>query len=479
VNSNEVDLDFVEILMSTDPLDPNPAVIGTSADKTTSFIFNNTTGITDDMNFWLRSVDTFGNRSVTTFAGDTVPGQTAGDVSMSPDGGTITGPTEITLDCATTPTALIHYRNDATQPTESDPVYDPASKPVVSASGDFSARAFLSGVGGNTNTKTFTLDAGACAAPTLTPAGGTYATSDGTQRVTPASATAGAQFYYRIVDPTDATVVTTANGTLATGDITMPTGTKRLKIIATKIGLSASSQTVADYIVMVSGGGGGGTKVETPLMIPVSDIYHVAGLTGGRKMAFCTKTPQASLRSTTDNSQPTSGTGGHGVEVFEYGIALVYKPSVRVRVIAYRNGLDDSTELDRTISFDNAFPAGWAKLPVPEFLPGDGYSVKWSDLKRRVRFVGGAGDPTEIDSRILQFALATEWAPGNLRYTLDGSSPVGGAGIVLNVNAGILSVEYIEGDALPMTITVKALAHDPTNNYAASDVATFVMQITA
>jgi hypothetical protein len=63
---------------------------------------------------------------------------------ISPNGGTFVTSQEVTLTCATSG-ADIRYTTDGTNPTSSSTLYNPASKPSLTATTDFRARAFKTG----------------------------------------------------------------------------------------------------------------------------------------------------------------------------------------------------------------------------------------------------------------------------------------------------------------------------------------------
>lgn len=472
VNPNEV-FDHIEILSSDDPQDVSPALVGVEAAPGTSFPLNalNPPGDNSARYYWLCTVDAAGNKSAATFAGSAVPGRIIGDVTISPNGGNISGATTITLNCAT-PNAQIFWRADSTTPTNADNLYNPASKPVVSATSDFSAIAFLSGTYSAPVHVSFVLNTTGVSTPTATPAPGSYATATGTQDVVIATSTPSAQIRYTL----DGTAPTSTSGILiagTSGTVTLPSGSINLRAIAFRSSWTDSAVTNWNYIVTQDSGGGGGSSVENPAFLPRGGTFHLGGISSGRQILVATKTPRAKVRYTQNGSQPTSGSAGHGTEsVYNIESHVVSLGSTTEKAIAYQNGLTDSAVTTEIYNLDAAADSG--AVFAPELLPAGTY--KFSDLPTGT--FGPSGDTTTY--RRYRFGLACASPNTSMRYTRDSSTPTAGAsghGTLIASAADIASILFDVDATLPFSQTIKAIAYRSGSDF--SSVATFVINFTA
>lgn len=455
--STDVDLIELQIFESTDPADPSPPLVGREAYPGTSHTVDGIPPDSAPRYFWGIEVDTFGNRGAAVFFGATNPGSPAGDVAISPTGGTITGPTTVSLTCPATPSAQIYWRADATTPTSADNLYDPASPPSVNATGDFSAIAKLGANYGNENTVHFTLDAGACAAPTFSPVGGTYSNAPGTLDVTVATATPGAQMRYT----TDGSTPTSSLGTLIAGTsgvVTLPTGTTTLKAIAFKTGLTPSSVASATYTVILSGGGGG-SAVDDPIIIPAPGTYKNGAL-GYLPIIIGTKAVGAQMRTTKDGTTPTSGSSGHGaLSSFNSDTGSVVSGQT-AKVIAYKNPLPNSNVVSSGPYTLIAGNDSFSQCPDPQILPApDTYHF------------GGAG-------HLSVSIISASCGVGYFFYTLDGSTPSGSHGTRVNGVCFSLGFDHAAGASEDITIKVLAFPNNVGRGIGGpSNVMTFVFHL--
>jgi alpha-tubulin suppressor-like RCC1 family protein len=93
---------------------------------------------------------------------------------LSPGGGTFPGEQSVTVTMVTAETA-IHYTTSGIEPSQADPVMSAGGSILVSRSLTLKVKAFRSGwTASDTATASYSVDLGAVATPTLTPAGGTY-----------------------------------------------------------------------------------------------------------------------------------------------------------------------------------------------------------------------------------------------------------------------------------------------------------------
>ncbi len=174
---------------------------------------------------------TFNNQSVAAATQAAAP-------TFNPPVGTYTGSQSVTIS-TTTSGATIRYTTDGSTPSETNgTVYTGAV--TVAATTTLKAIAYASGYNdSNVSSATYTISLPQAAAPTFSPAGGAYSS---TQSVTLASATSGATIRYTV----DGSTPTETNGTVYTGPVTVGTNVT-LKAIAYASGYSDSSVASASY----------------------------------------------------------------------------------------------------------------------------------------------------------------------------------------------------------------------------------------
>jgi alpha-tubulin suppressor-like RCC1 family protein len=210
----------------------------------------------------------------------------------------------------------------------------------------------------------------AVAVPTLTPPPGTYV---GAQSVTLASATSGASIRYTL----DNTAPTATRGTLYAGPIPVDTDASvSIRAVAYKAGEPDSKVSGGTWRVTGS--------VAEPHFSLASGTYQSA-----QWLSLSTTTPGASIRYTTDGSQPTSTRGTPYVDP----IPLDSWSASTIRAIAFRDGWLDSPVSSGTFTI-----LGTVAFPVM------------------------SPDPQSyVDSVVVTISTATPGA--TIRYTTDGSTP--------------------------------------------------------
>jgi uncharacterized protein (TIGR03118 family) len=165
--------------------------------------------------------------------------------TMSPLPGSFTSTQSVTLTDATTG-AKIYYTLDGTTPTTKSAVYSTAIK--VASTTTIRAIAEASGEAASAPvTGTYTISSyGYTAAPTLTPAAGTYSAA---QTVTLADSTTGATIYYT----TDGTKPTTSSHVYSKAISVGASMT--INTMAEAKGMAPSTVTTAAYTINTGGGG--------------------------------------------------------------------------------------------------------------------------------------------------------------------------------------------------------------------------------
>ena len=160
--------------------------------------------------------------------------------TFSPAAGAVASGTEITISCATDD-ATIYYTTDGSTPSTSSTVYNPASKPTVTAATTFKAYAVKAGSpDSEVATAAYTISE-PVANPTFDPDGGTYSSA---QSVTISCTTPGAAIYYT----TDGTEPTTGS-TLYSGAINVDES-MTIKAITVKADM-ANGSAQATYTINI------------------------------------------------------------------------------------------------------------------------------------------------------------------------------------------------------------------------------------
>lgn len=174
------------------------------------------------------------------------------------------------------------------------------------------------------------------AAPTFTPAAGTYATA---QTVSISSLTGGAAIYFT----TDGSTPTTLS-TLYTGAITV-SSSETIKAIAMAAGFSDSSVSSGAYVIQSS--------AATPTFSPVAGTYVTA-----QTVAIVSATSGASIFFTTDGTTPT-------ISSTLYTGAITVSASETVKAIAVKAGFNNSAVGSAAYAIQSA-------AATPTFSPSPG-----------------------------------------------------------------------------------------------------------
>jgi hypothetical protein len=219
--------------------------------------------------------------------------QTVATPAFTPAGGTYAAPQTVTITCATAG-ATIRYTTDGTAPTASSPAY---SGPVgVSTTGTtFKAYATLSGYTDSAvATATYVLQA---AAPTFSPAAGTYAVP---QSVTLATTTPGAAIHYT----TDGTTPTGSSPTSST-PISVTAASTTIKALATRSGFADSAVASATYVINAEA-----TPTATPTFSPAAGTYATV-----QNVAISSATTGATIYYTTSGADPTTASSVYAAPI--------------------------------------------------------------------------------------------------------------------------------------------------------------------
>jgi streptogramin lyase len=208
---------------------------------------------------------------------------TAAGPTFSPAGGTYTSAQTVTIS-DTTPGATIYYTTGGTIPTTSSNKY---TSPIqVSANETIMAIAVANGYAqSGAVTATYTINISTAAAPTFSPAGGTYTSA---QTVTISDTTSGATIYYT----TDGSAPTTSS-TKYTGPITVSSSVT-IEAIAVATGYANSAAAQAAYSINIP-------RTAGPTFSPAPGTY-----TSAQTVTISDATSGAVIYYTTDGTGPTT-----------------------------------------------------------------------------------------------------------------------------------------------------------------------------
>ena len=325
--------------------------------------------------------------------------------TYSPVAGTYTTTQTVTIATATSG-ASIRYTTDGTNPTETaGTLY---SGPVaIGSTTTLKAIAYASGMADSAvNIGVFTITP--VATPTYSPVAGTYTTI---QTVSIATATSGASIRYT----TNGSNPSETAGTLYSGPITIAS-TTTLKAIAYASGMPDSSVNIGVFTI---------TPVATPTYSPVAGTYTTI-----QTVSIATATSGASIRYTTDGSNPSETAGTL------YSGPITIASTTTLKAIAYASGMPDSSV---NIGVFTITP-----VATPTYSPV-------------------AGTYTTIQT----VSIATATSGASIRYTTDGSNPSETAGTLYSGPITIAS-----------TTTLKAIAYASGMADSSVNIGVFTIQTT-
>jgi hypothetical protein len=258
------------------------------------------------------------------------------------------------------PGAKIFYTTNGQTPTASSTAY---TGPItVSASEKIIAIGAESGYTSSAlDTETYTIGAGA-AAPTISPAGGTFATP---QTVALADSTAGATIYFN----TDGSTPTTAS-TVYTGTFVVATNTT-VRAIAAASGVANSSVTSAVFTIT--------PPAATPAFSLPAGTY-----TGTQLVSITDATAGATIYYTTDGSTPTTSST-------VYSSAVSVAASETLQAIAIASGFTASPVASAAYTINASAPP---VISFPSSFTATGLNLVGSAINSGKLTItdGGAGE---------------------------------------------------------------------------------------
>ena len=271
--------------------------------------------------------------------------------TISPVAGTYTNTLQVSVNC-TTPGATIRYTTDGSDPTGSSPIYNGAF--TLSGSATVKAIAFANGYNTSAIAATsygIVATQPTVATPAITPAGGTFTNS---VQVTLACSTVGAAIRYT----TDGTAPTT-NSTAYASAFTL-NSSATVRVVGYADGANQSSEAAASFTVIIPL-----PTVATPVFAPAGGTY-----TSSVQVAISCATPGATIRYTTNGSEPTVSSPVYT------GLSLItLNSTTTLKAAGFASGYNASTVA--TASFTVNLPPTLTILTgniLPAALKGVAYS---------------------------------------------------------------------------------------------------------
>jgi Raf kinase inhibitor-like YbhB/YbcL family protein len=248
--------------------------------------------------------------------------QQAAAPSFNPPAGSYNEPQAVFITSATAG-ASIYYTLDGSYPSINSFKY--LTPVTINSSGAVRAIAVKSGMANSSDSSAaYVIKA---AAPSFTPPAGTY---DAPQTVTIATATAGSVIRYTL----DGSAPSLANGQTYSAPVTIAENTT-LRAIAIKTGMANSDISQAAYSI----------RAAAPVMSLETGSYE-----GDQSVAITTATSGATIRYTTDGSDPSSTAGTL------YSTAVSITATTTLKAIAYKNNMLDSAVTAKTYTLKTAAP---------------------------------------------------------------------------------------------------------------------------
>ena len=298
---------------------------------------------------------------------------------LSPGTGTYSQTQNVTVS-TTVSGATLHYTTNGADPSESDPVVASGGTVSVTVSLTLKVRGWRSGwTVSNQVSATYTLKV---ATPTLTPGSGSYSAA---QNVTVATATPSTTLRFTTtgLEPTatDATVV--SGGTVAIGTA----GT--LKVKGSRAGWSDSDTAIATYTFNLG-------TVAAPVFTPGGGSY-----TAGQSVTITTPTTDATIRYTTDGSNPT-------VWSKVYSTALVVDKPITIKARAFKRDWMASATTTAAYVFD------YDTVAIPTLVPPGGdfatsrsITISTATAGATIRYTTNGLEPTGSDPSIVSGGAIT------------------------------------------------------------------------
>jgi hypothetical protein len=396
--------------------------------------------------------------------------------SFSPAGGTFTSAQSVTITSVTSG-ASIRYTTDGSTPTSTTGTL--YSSPVaINATTTLKAIAFKSGSTDSTVTSaTYTISVPSqVAAPTFSPAGGTYTSA---QSVTIATTTSGSTIRYT----TDGSTPSNTAGTVYTGPVAIG-ATVTLKAIAYQTGMTNSTVTSAVYTIntgntVVATSGGpfvntafaaqtGTFTVTYTATVSASPLDALVGFSNGTQVAYAGLATAVRF-SPTGVIDARNGGAYAAASSIPYSANTAYNFRVVVNVathtysafvtppggseitigsnFAFRTEQNTVASLNNWAAAVNTSPTG--SLTVSNFTLTTAVSQVATPT-----FSPGGGTFTSAQN----VTIATSTSGATIRYTTDGSTPTATTGTVYSAPVAVSATTTLKAIAIKSGMTDSAVA---------------------
>ena len=314
--------------------------------------------------------------------------------TFTPAAGTYASAQSVTIS-TTTGGASINYTTNGTTPSSS--VGTLYSSPVaIGSTGTLQAIAFETGwTPSSVSSGVYTIT-GTCAAPTFTPAAGTF---NNATSVTISTTTGGASIRYT----TNGTTPTSSVGTAYSSPVSI-TATCTLEAIAYETGWTSSSVSSGVYTL----------SCAAPTFNPAAGTFNNA-----TSVTISTTSSGASIRYTTNGTTPTSSVG----TVYSSPVSLTATSTLKA--IAYETGYTASAVTSGVYTLACA---------APTFNPA----------------AGTFNNATSV-------TISTTTSGASIRYTTNGTTPTSSVGTVYSSPVSISSTGTLEAIAYETGYTSSAV----------------------
>jgi hypothetical protein len=460
-----------------------------------NFAFRTEQNTVASLNSWGVFVDAAGSGSdtVCNFA---LALPAAAAPTFSPGGGTYSSAQSVTIS-STTSGATIRYTTDGSTPTSTTGTA--YSGPVtVSATTTLKAIASATGFADSAvSSATYTITAPQVAAPTFSPAGGTYSSA---QSVTISTITSGATIRYT----TDGSTPTTTTGTVYSGPVTVST-TTTLKAIAFESGFTDSAVSSASYTISagttisvadgfyntpMSSSQSGSFTATVDAVPSLSPSNTTIGLCKGVQTAYTGIACVVRFNASGDIDARNGGAYAAASTIpFSAGVSYHFRFVVSVSSHTYSIYVTPSGGSEITVGSNYAFRTEQASVTSLDTWNVDvnatpGGSVTISNLT--VAGIAQVAAPTFSPvggtySSSQTVTISTTTSGASIRYTTDGSTPTSTTGtlysgpITVSSTKTVKAIAYKSGMA-DSAVTSATYTIGSTTNYTPAQVLAGVQQ---
>ncbi len=318
-------------------------------------------------------------------------------VTFNPSGGTYATMQNVFLS-TTTESASIRYTTDGSEPTSLSTLYTSAIMIPINTSMTIKAKAYKTNWTPSIITTQSYIITGQVVLnqPVFTPVAGIYSTEQTVTISTPIPSDATIRYTIDGTDPSETV------GTIYTGSITVSTS-HTIKVIAYKANWTSSVIAIGTYEI-------------TGTVAPVAFNPNGGSFTSAQSVVLTTSTFEATIRYTTDGTEPTSGS-----TLYTASIIVPLNTSMTIKAKAFKTNWNPSNTTTQTYVV-----TGQVVFNQPAFLPVSGVYASTQTVT--------VNTPNPSDAIV--------------RYTIDGSNPSETVGtiytgpITVNTSQTIKAIAY-------------------------------------